>query len=175
MNRRTLTWRSHRRRGVLTLEAVLVLPILILMLLAILQFGILMVVEQTITHAAAVGAREAAKGADVDAVTASVEEVLGLHGIQAGSAMTVIVEDPLGNDPVVARGELDCDAPASPEVDPGMVRVSVCVDLSRRPFLNALRTWAIDFTGRQFRVSSLAPREFSGEPESTRRPECGCG
>ncbi|WP_460164954.1 TadE/TadG family type IV pilus assembly protein [Thermostilla marina] len=171
--RRRHSYRSRSRRGSLTLQMVLILPILLLVSLAILQFGILMTVEQSVTHAATVAAREAAKGADAEAVAASVEEVLSLHGLTIGDALSVVIEDPSASDPVVSRGNLACEPPNT-DLDAGLVRATVCVELSRRPFLNALRCFAVDFTGRRFTVSAVAPREFEGDPESTRRPNCGC-
>lgn len=166
--------RSRCRGGSLTLEAVLILPVLILTFLAVLQFGILMLVEQTIVHAATVAAREAAKGADVEAVVLSAQSVLSLHGLSVGPAMTLVLEDPLSNDPVQVRGDLPCDIGGLPTLEPGEIRVTLCVSLSHRPFLNALRHWAIDFTGRKFTVSAVAEREFDGQAMITPRPDCHC-
>ncbi|MGQ9607103.1 MAG: TadE/TadG family type IV pilus assembly protein [Thermogutta sp.] len=166
--------RKRCRSGGLTLEAVLILPVLVLTFLAVLQFGILMLVEQTIVHAATVAAREAAKGADVDAVVLSAQSVLSLHGLSVGPAMTLVLEDPLSNDPVQVRGDLPCDIAGLPPLKPGEIRVTLGVSLSHRPFLNALRHCAIDFTGRKFTVSAVAEREFDGQAMITPRPECHC-
>ncbi|GEM_PF-595195 len=169
-----LSLRSRDRRGSLTLEAVLILPVLVLVFLAVLQFGILMLVEQTVVHAATVAAREAAKGADVDATVVAAQSVLRLHGLCVGPAMTLVLEDPLSLTPVQTRGGLPCDISCLPTLTPGQVRVTLCVSLSHRPFLNALRHWAIDFTGRKFLVSAVSDREFTGQAMVTPRPNCPC-
>ncbi len=169
--------RCRRRRprgGSLTLEAVLILPVLVLTFLAVIQFGILMLVEQTIVHAATVAAREAAKGADIDATVLSAHSVLRLHGLSVGPAMTLILEDPFADSPVQVRGDLPCDISGLPTLTPGEIRVTLCVSLSHRPFLNALRHCAIDFTGRKFTVSAVAGREFEDQAAITPRPDCHC-
>jgi len=167
-------WRRRRRGGSLTLEAVLILPVLVLTFLAVIQFGILMLVEQTIVHAATVAAREAAKGADIEATVLSAHSVLRLHGLSVGPAMTLVLEDPLSDTPVQVRGDLPYDISGLPALTPGEVRVTLYVSLSHRPFLNALRHCAIDFTGRRFTVSAAAEREFEDQAMITPRPECHC-
>ncbi|NMC20585.1 MAG: pilus assembly protein [Thermogutta sp.] len=166
--------RRRLRGGSLTLEAVLILPVLVLTFLAVIQFGILMLVEQTVVHAATVAAREAAKGADVEAAVLAAHSVLGLHGLSVGPAMTLVLEDPLADTPAQVRGDLPCDISGLPALTAGEVRVTLCVSLSHRPFLNGLRYWAVDFTGRKFTVSAVADREFEGQAMITPRPGCRC-
>lgn len=162
------------RSGVLTLEAVLVLSILILVTLAVFQFAITMLIEQTITHAVTVAAREAGKGADIDTTVESVNAVLQLHGLAIGPGATLILEDPLAIPPVSARGSLDCQPPTQPIVSPGYIRTTLCVSLGQRPFLKLLKTFCLDFSGKIFTVSAVARREFTGPPEVTSRPQCNC-
>ena len=166
--------RRSSRRGSLTLEAVLVLPILLLATLAVFQFGVLMLIEQTITHAVTVAAREAGKGADIDATALSVNAVLGLHGLSVGPGATLILEDSLSTPAVQVRGTFPCPVPSTPSVPPGMLKATLCVDLTQKPFFNLLATCGLDFTGRKFTVSAMAHREFDGPPEITPRPECSC-
>jgi hypothetical protein len=148
----------RHRKGAFTLEAVLVLSILILVTIAVFQFAIVMLIEQSITHAVTVAAREAGKGADIDATAESVDAVLAIHGLRT----------------VLVRGEIECQPPSQPVIPPGYVRATLCVNLSQRPFLNALKTFCLDFSGRTFTVSAVARREFTGPPEITPRPECNC-
>lgn len=164
----------QKRRGVLTLEAVLVLSVLILVTIAVFQFAIVMLIEQGITHAVTVAAREAGKGADVDATVESVNAVLQVHGLHVGPGVSLILEDPLATPSVVIRGESACQPPTQPTITPGYVRTTLCVGLAQRPFLNALRLFCLDFSGKTFVVSAIARREFSGPPEVTYRPECNC-
>lgn len=50
---------AFRRRGVLSLEMILVLPILLIVVLATVEFGMLLASGQAVNAAASVGAREA--------------------------------------------------------------------------------------------------------------------
>ena len=54
----------RRRRGVATLELILVTPILLIVLIFSVQVGIFSIYQATIVHSATVAAREAGKGAD---------------------------------------------------------------------------------------------------------------
>jgi len=68
---------STRHRGVLTVEMLLALPILLALLLATLQFAMLLMSDQAISAAASIGAREAAlPSATTARVEAVVNEVL---------------------------------------------------------------------------------------------------
>ena len=69
MQRRPLANRMrNRRRGVQTLELILVTPVLVLVLLAIVEYGVLNVTHAGITHAATVGARVAGKESTFDLI-----------------------------------------------------------------------------------------------------------
>jgi len=164
----------RHRKGAFTLEAVLVLSILILVTIAVFQFAIVMLIEQSITHALTVAAREAGKGADIDATAESVDAVLAIHGLRIGSGVSLVLEDPLAIPSVLVRGQIACQPPSQPVIPPGYVRATLCVNLSQRPFLNALKTFCLDFSERTFTVSAVARREFTGPPEITPRPECNC-
>ena len=153
--------RGDRRRGVQTLEVIVVLPIVIITTFAVFQFGIAMVVEQAVTHAATVGAREAGKGADIDELVVVVEEVLFPHGITIGTDASVVLEDPMAPSPVEQRGTVTCDPPLAPTLGVDEVRVTVCVDLGASPFLNALTSYGINFAGKQFTVSSAVRKQIN--------------
>ncbi|GIX01574.1 MAG: hypothetical protein KatS3mg112_0511 [Thermogutta sp.] len=115
--------------------AVLVLPILLLATLAVVQFGVLMLIEQTVTHAVTVAAREAGKGADIDATVLSVNAVLGLHGLSVGPGATLVLEDSLSTPAVQVRGTLPCSVPSTPSVPAGMLKATLCVDLTQKTVL----------------------------------------
>ncbi len=144
------------------------LPILLAVSIATIQFGIAMVVTQAVSHAATVGAREAAKmanmgapGVDMDEVEQVVSAVLATHALIIGPDASVVVEDPTAPVPIAQRGTFPCTPPATPAIHPTEVRVTVCVDLSARPFLNALTSIGIDFAGKRFQASSLAKKEVA--------------
>ncbi len=173
------THRRHRkatRRGSATLELILVLPILLIITFAIVQFSITMLVEQAVSHAATVGAREAAKGADSEELACVIRAVLAPHGITIGDCASVTLEDPLATNPVVTEGTFPCGACAEPVLEDGAIRVTVCVDMTKKPFLNPLRYFLgcnSDGCGAM-RASAVAHREFSDDAPTTLRPRCGC-
>jgi Flp pilus assembly protein TadG len=68
---------KRRRRGSLTLELLLVLPILLLVLLAIIEFSIWAVAQQQLLTASREGARVAALGGSRDDVEQAVRVFLG--------------------------------------------------------------------------------------------------
>ena len=65
---------TRKRRGMLTAELLLALPILLILLFATLQFVMLLMADQAISAAASIAAREAALPS---ATTARVEFVVG--------------------------------------------------------------------------------------------------
>jgi hypothetical protein len=148
--------RRQQRRGVSAIELILVLVVLILATFASLQFGIALVVKQTVAQAASVAAREAAKGASVAELTSDIETVLAGHGIKIGTDASFVLENPL---PQPKQGSLACSPPASPALDGDEVRVTLCVSLTAHPILNILKVYGIDFTGRDFRISAVTTRE----------------
>jgi hypothetical protein len=147
----------RRRKGVYTLELIMVVPIILIATIAAFQFGLALVVKQSVVHAATVAAREAGKGADADELEVVVEEVLAAHGITIGSEASLVLET-FGSSEM--RGTLACDPPMSPSLGVDDVRVTVCVDLGGSAFFNPLVAYGIDFTGKTFTASSLVKKEF---------------
>jgi len=171
------------RRGSAALQAILIIPILLVVILAAFQFAVALVIEQAVSHAATVAAREAGKGADMDELECVINRVLSPHGITIGSCASFVLED--GDDPQdppAQRGEWSCCPPTTPVVDEEEVRVTVCVELSQKPFLNALKWICIDFTGRTFKASSLVKKETAGLSDTSGATrgfggdgaDCGC-
>lgn len=165
----------HRRnrRGVATLELILVLPILLIVLVVSVQFGMITLYQAAVAHSATVAAREAGKCADFDTVVNAVQHIVDVHGIEIsninGSGTKVTMDryggvdendDPL--DPIVDYyGDLSLTCPP-PANDPqfGEIRVTVCVDLAATKFCDALAPWGLSFLGRTFRASSLVTGEL---------------
>jgi Flp pilus assembly protein TadG len=79
---------------VLTVETLVILPILLIITIAIIEFGIVVSVGQAVNQAAIQGAREAAKGATTAEVKAVVEQVLSGYNITLdGIEATLIVDE----------------------------------------------------------------------------------
>ena len=155
------------------MELVIALVVLIVLFVAGIQFGTTMIVEQAVTHAAAVGAREAGKGADIDELECVVERILAPHVVNVGPCASVVLEDPSAARPVQQAGSLACNPPSEPALQPGEVRVTVSVDLSKRPFFNALGSLGISSHGKRFTVSSVVYREDTDTPLESDRSCCG--
>jgi len=153
------TGKRNRRKGLSTLEMILVLPILLLVTFAGIEFGVLLLVRQAVSHAATVAAREAAKGADMDDLEIVIEKVLGPHDIKIGCCASFVLEDPSATDPVQQSGTFACTHPPVPCLDPDEVRVTVCIDMGKRPCLNALKSFGLDLSGRRMAASSFAKKE----------------
>jgi Flp pilus assembly protein TadG len=140
------------------LEVILVLPLLLIMFLACLQFGILMVVQQAVAHAATVGAREAGKGADVDEVACVVNQMLSPHALTVPCNASVVLEDPDSTPATQRKGTLTCNPPPAPALDTDEVRVTVCVDATGPPFINVLRYFGVCVI-RQLKASSVVKKQ----------------
>lgn len=147
----------RRRRGGITLEAIIVILILLIATLAVFQFGFAMVVRQTTAHAATVAAREAAKGAEAAELSEIIDAVFLAHDIQIGDGASFVLEQ--GVLPPVMLGDVDCMPPDSPTVNSDEVRVTVCVAMDQAPFINPLGPLGASFTGKTFQATSLVKTE----------------
>jgi hypothetical protein len=163
------------------LELILVTPIIVLVMLAILEFGMLNITHGAVTHATTVGAREAGKLApsgaivldevvdEVNAVLAAVEILLGEA---PGDGTYLIIEDG-DDDPGDSSNWLtygdpdladDCAPPAEGTPTAGEVRVTLCIEfdatkLNGAPVIDAFSVCGFTFTGKRFQISTLVKKE----------------
>ena len=147
--------RRRRRRGVETLEIILVLPVLVLATVGALQYGLMMVVHHAVFAAVHEGAREASKGADIDEIGATVDTILAAHNLAVGPGVRVLLQDDMGVIDAVGDASLTSTKVAVPPAA-GEVRVVVLVSLAQAPLPNALVTYGIDFSGSTYEASTLA-------------------
>lgn len=166
--------RRAGRRGVQSVEVIFILPMLLIVFLAAMQFGVVMVVQQAVAHAATVGAREAGKGADINEVACIVNRVLSCHCITVGTNASVILEDPEATPSEEQLGPVLCSAPPSPAIDSDEVRVTVCVDATSRPFLQALKVFGI-CCPRRLKASSVVAKEDNAGASPFALAEGCCG
>lgn len=152
------TRHARRRSGVETLQLIIALPLLLIVLFAAFQYGVLVLVQGTVTHAATVGAREAGKGVSTPVLVNVVNDVLSLNGITVPADATLIVERP--GMPTDTVGP-PCPPPVAPVLGPDDVRVTICLDLTTPPLLNCLKAFdpVLDFTGKRFEISAVSPIE----------------
>lgn len=162
------------RQGAVLLEAILGIPILVIIVMAGVEFGTIMTVSGAVSAAVTEGAREGAKvpttvGATdgnrvLNAVESAVATVLATQGI-AATNVQVIVEDSdnpgaAANNGVRSSGPAVGSVPAvSGITDPAEVRVTVRVELSNTSVPNLLGTFGVTLTTRNFDVSSVSRRD----------------
>jgi hypothetical protein len=139
------------RRGSVTLEAILVIPILFITTLAVGQFFIASLVHQAAVNASIEGVKVASKGGDADAVRDAVNEVLSPVNLAIGTEASVIRETMALSE---QRGTYTCAAPASPMLAADEVRVTICIDMTAAPMLNALSSFGVTMTGKTLSTSS---------------------
>ena len=101
--------RGRRRRGVLTIELIMVLPILLIVLMAVFEFSILFFARASVVQACRTAARQASLGStDQDQVEAVVRRVLSpslqnnlvvyfAPAAKSGEVATVAVQVPMTN------------------------------------------------------------------------------
>jgi Flp pilus assembly protein TadG len=150
--------RDSRRGGVITLEFLLVFPIVMIAFFALFEFGMLFVCLQTIETAAVEGAREKAKGRIDAQVISHIDEILALHNIVN---RRIVIEDGLvvtmdtGATPPVACTPQG-DAPVA-----GEVRVTIClfVSLNDAPVPDILANFGLSIADQKFEISALAESE----------------
>jgi len=157
---------AARCRGAVTLEAIIAVPILVIITVAAVQFGIVLVVEQAIAHAATVASREAAKETVLKTPVEVADELVNVvnaalvpHKLEVGPSVSFALE--VGGAPTVTenRGSLPCDPSSLPAVGADEVRVTVCVRLNTAPFPNFLAGFGVDMSNRCVRRSSLVKME----------------
>jgi hypothetical protein len=146
-----------------TLQVVLVLPILIIASIAIIEVGFVVTLRQAVYHAATVAAREAAKGGDIDHMVCVVNAILRPHNLAVGDAVGVVLEDVTADPPIVQAGLPTCSPPTSPALNGNEVRVTVCLDLTNYPVSNTLSAFGICAGGCCIRASSVTQKELPPE------------
>ncbi len=154
--------RPSRRRGVGTLELILVLPIIVVILVAIFEFTMIMVIQSAVSHSATVGAREAGKEATIDELAEIVQAMVGVNCVTIsdlpGSGTKIALEN--GDDATIWYGDpaMTCTLPTN-AIASDEVRVTVCVALDSTAICNSLGSMGFSILGRQLKASSVVKRE----------------
>jgi Flp pilus assembly protein TadG len=156
----------HRRRAVVTLELILVLPLFLIALMAIAQFGLLLSNEQYLSEASRAGAQVASDitgisevdGASVpstvlDAVSVPLSRI-GIANYSVRLEHNIDTSIPITNPTVVLKssvgtGPTNSPAPAAVALSPNRtyVRVTVCVRTTELT-PNLLNTFGVNFSTR---------------------------
>ena len=157
MSGRSMRHSRAKRRGKLVAEALVVIPILLIVTVAFLEFSLVLTLRRSVAGAAILASREAGKGATADEVANLVETSLAGYNISIGPDIGILLEDPqlMIEEP---RG-LACTAPGS-NVSNGNVRVTVCVPSTGTPIVGSLqKLGAPDLIGKILSASAVAKKE----------------
>ena len=158
------------RTGLQTIQFVLAFPLVLVLFFAIIEFGFILIVQQTATAAAQEGARVAARGATAEQVLAAVNQFLAVHTLVIASTTVdanVVIEQS-GAIPVEITS-FAC-TPIGPALNPapGEVRVTVSLALTRLgdpsvwqggTLPNLLTLWGFGLSERTYTTSAFAPVE----------------
>lgn len=174
--------RRFRRRGAQVLEGILVIPVLVLAVVAMIQFTAVSTVQQAVESAADEVAREMAKAevrggdfaADGPAITKSVvDDVLGVHGLTvsnplaadaSGVRVTVEDGDNAANNFSIGDSTQTAVTDAQTVLQPGEVRVTVVLSFDPAggnpdPVPDVLSYVGLTFSNRFYRVRTIARKE----------------
>ncbi len=167
--------RIRSRQGVITLEFILVLPIIVLITWGTFQFAILFLLQNSLTHATTVAAREAGKHEPVGEVAIVVDRILeATHCVDIAdrhgkpipnSGVRIIHEVGSQHGPLVTMfgdTELNCRPPTYPTLGQHEVRVTICMDLNRSPLCNYLFYFGVDeltWEDKRFEISAMTKKE----------------
>jgi hypothetical protein len=155
---------SHR--GVITLEFLILLPILVILLLAVVEFGLIMAAAKHVEFASRLGAKLAAEALDLSLVNAPstsdnlkdrVDQYLNTAGYT--DSCQVILEHAVPLVPNTTQpNPLVANCPCNPVIGPigslpvGSVRVTVCLEMTGN-IPNCLESFGYDITGCVIRQS----------------------
>ena len=165
---------AKARRGLLTLEMLFVLPFVLLLFVAALQYGRALVIHSAMTQAATVAAREAGKGADVEDIARAANCILASHGIEingvAGSGLKIVLHD--GCRSATQYGDPNWALPDSPSLRPEEVLATVCMKFNARHtdgsrvVANTFGLLGAAFQDDQFCVRCLVKKQDSSRVSS---------
>ncbi|MEX0727089.1 MAG: TadE family protein [Planctomycetaceae bacterium] len=124
-----------RRRGAVIFELIITLPALMILALAVIEFGLIQHGQKHVSSASAFGAKIAAETAGLNsgntaAVRTSVETAVNTHFDVAGfgNVSGVTLRHNVGGGGVDSSG--NCPDPVVPALPPDSVRITVCVDFT---------------------------------------------
>lgn len=141
-----------RRSASVTLEALLVIPLLVIVTVAMAQFFITALVQQAAVNASIEGAKVASlQSSDMDDVRDAVNRVLDAVNLTVGPEVSVVRQTPFGT---AMRGAYPCTPPATPALAINEVRVTVCIDMTANPLLNSLSAFGINVSGKTMTAST---------------------
>ncbi|MEW4456205.1 TadE/TadG family type IV pilus assembly protein [Bremerella sp. JC817] len=169
--------RKMKRRAASLLEIILGLPVLLILLFAVVQFGLLQANQQTLKMASRAGALAATElvinPSDTDPppeVLAAINEVLQesglidsgetIQGVGAVHLRYLVYDNGAGMDVAgIASVGTGCDPPTPPTLTAQFVQVTVCLPATRLT-PNTMAPFGVDFSSRYVSETSLFRHEL---------------
>ncbi|WP_417383172.1 TadE/TadG family type IV pilus assembly protein [Gimesia sp.] len=159
-----------KRRGSVLLEFILAFPIILIMTLAIMEFSLYSMLQQTITTATVEGARESATyGSTTNSVGNLIHQYLAINSLNldvnqqpaspgAGNVLVIIQKS---TNPTETMGNSNINgSPVGPTPSATETKVTVCVNLTdssgSSPLPDLLSSFGFSLTGKRFEISALA-------------------
>ncbi|MDF1744161.1 MAG: TadE/TadG family type IV pilus assembly protein [Gimesia sp.] len=174
-NLRPKTPPNRRRTGSVILEFILAFPLILIVSLAIIEFGFFALLQQSITAAAIEGSREAAKvGATTTSVGNLIQEYVDLNsslmldvGQQPAASMAgnvlVSIQDGSGAlTQTIGNSDIPC-SPVGPAPGITEIKVTICLNLTDTngtvPIPDLLSTFGFTLSGKQLEISAMTSLE----------------
>lgn len=168
-----LTTKIKRRKGSVLLEFILAFPLILIISLAIIEFGFFSLLQQTITVSAIEGSREAAHvGATSTSVGNLIDQYVAINSLNldvgaqpaAPGQGDVLVVIETGGIPTQTIGNSDIPCtPVGPAPSPFEVKVTVCLNLTdtngTTPIPNLLSSFGFTLSGKQLEISAMTGLE----------------
>lgn len=153
-----------------TIQFLLAFPLLLMLFLGVIEFGFILLVEQTASAAAQEGVRIAARGGTSTQILAAVNQVLSIHTlvITSNTVDANLVIEQSGTAPVMTTSFACTPIGPTLATTPSENRVTVCLALSRSgtpsvwqggTLPNLLTLWGFGLSGRTYTSSAFAPAE----------------
>lgn len=146
------------RRAHLTAEALIIIPILLIVSIGIIELGLLLSLKQSVSHAAIRGVRVAAQGAELSVVEDAIEGALGGFDVTLAADAGYVIEDPALLS-TIPGGSISC-VPPTTALSNGNVRVTVCATSNASPVSGVISKFgAFNFMDKVLTKSAVAKRE----------------
>ncbi|QDT19583.1 TadE/TadG family type IV pilus assembly protein [Gimesia chilikensis] len=165
---------SKSRRGSVLLEFILAFPIILILSLAILEFGFYAMLQQTITTATIEGARKAAQvGSTTTAVGNLIQDYVALNSLtlavgsqpaasNQGDVLVSIEDGSAALTQTIGNSDIPC-SPVGPAPNADQIKVTVCVNLTNTngkfPLPDLLSSFGFSLSGKQLEISAMTSLE----------------
>ncbi|WP_339735383.1 TadE/TadG family type IV pilus assembly protein [uncultured Gimesia sp.] len=165
-----------RRSGSVLLEFILAFPIILIISLAIIEFGFFALLQQTVTAATIEGSREAAQvGATTTSIGNLIQQYVAINSLYldvaqqpaapgAGDVLVVIQEGGIlpAQTQTIGNSDILC-TPVGPPPTPTEVKVTICLNLTDTngtfPLPNLLSSFGFTLSGKQLEISAMTGLE----------------